>query len=96
MNGTVTRLPTARRRRVRQRGEFLRDEGNVAAVRVLTRLDMTPARTLAQAQDADLTEVVVIGFDEAGDPFFASSRADGGAVLWLLELAKKALMEVEG
>lgn len=54
------------------------------------------SQVLLSADQADLKETVVIGFkkDEKADQFyFASSEADGGTVLWLLEMAKKRLLE---
>ncbi len=49
---------------------------------------------LLAADRANLKETVVIGFREDGEEFyFASSEADGGTVLWLLEMAKKRLLE---
>lgn len=39
--------------------------------------------------------VILIGWDGDDDFRFASSYADGGTVLWLLEKAKKKLLEVE-
>lgn len=48
---------------------------------------------LAGADRAKLTETVVIGWDKDGQFYFASSEADGGGVLWLLEMAKKRLLE---
>lgn len=46
---------------------------------------------LAQGQ---LTEVVILGTDKDGELFFSSNVADGGSVLWLMEKAKKALLEI--
>ena len=39
------------------------------------------------------TSIVAIGFKNDGEFYFASSLADGGDVLWLMELAKRALMD---
>ena len=44
--------------------------------------------------DAELTEVVVIGINPLGQFWFASSKADGGDVLWHLEIAKKRLLDL--
>lgn len=41
-----------------------------------------------------LSSVVVLGYDKEGGFFFSSNLADGGAVVWLLELAKKQLLEI--
>lgn len=60
----------------------------------ITRLDMPPERVLTKALDGKLTSVVILGHTEDGDEYFASSLADGGDVLWLLERCKKLLLEV--
>lgn len=60
----------------------------------VTRLDLPSERVLQKAIDAAVQEVVVIGYDKDGEFYFASSKADGGDVLWLLEQAKKRLMEI--
>jgi hypothetical protein len=69
--------------------------GEVVELPVITRLDIPPERTLNAALKKGLAEVVVIGFDQDGDFYFASSKSDGGGVIWLLEMAKKKLLEVD-
>lgn len=59
----------------------------------ITRLDMPPDRILEAAKDK-LEGVVILGFTKDGDEYFASSYADGGEMLWLLERAKKALLSM--
>lgn len=66
---------------------------NVVILPVVTRLDGDAARTIEAAADADLETVVVIGWNTAGDFYFASNKSDGGDVLWLLELSKRRLFE---
>lgn len=63
--------------------------------RGLTTLDIPVPRTLKSAVKANLQCAVVIGYDNDGEFYFASSKSDGGYVLWLLETAKKQLMEVD-
>lgn len=46
------------------------------------------------AVEAKMKDIVIIGYDENGMEYFASSNADGGVVLWLLERLKKMLLEV--
>ena len=58
----------------------------------ITKLDIPPERILNGALESNLQSAVVIGFDEDGEFYFASSQADGGEVLWLLELARIGLM----
>lgn len=58
----------------------------------ITKLDFTVAQTLSFAAHANLTEVVVIGYDNDGEFYFTSSMADGPEALWLLEIAKRELL----
>lgn len=60
----------------------------------ITSLDLPTERVLDQAKGHCSDGVVILGFDDDGDFYFASSIADGGSVIWLLELAKKRLLEV--
>lgn len=58
----------------------------------ITRLDLPPDRIL-EAAAGRLEGVVVIGFDHEGELYAASSYADGGTVLWLLEQCKRNLLK---
>ncbi|MDD5385367.1 MAG: hypothetical protein PHG89_10870 [Gallionella sp.] len=69
-------------------------ENNVIPLGVVTRLDL-PVKRIFDAAEPNLDRVVVLGWDRNGELYFASSFADGGDVLWLLEKCKKALMGVE-
>lgn len=60
----------------------------------ITRLDLPPERVLERAKSADLEGVVVIGYTKDGEEYAASSYADGGTVLWLLERIKARLIAV--
>lgn len=60
----------------------------------ITRLDLPPERVIAKAADAKLESVVILGHTADGEEYFASSLADGGDVLWLLERCKKLLLDV--
>jgi hypothetical protein len=62
----------------------------------VTRLDIPPERVLNSAKEANLENCVVIGWEKNGDFYFASSIASGPEVIWLLELAKKKLLEIKG
>ena len=68
--------------------------GTVIPLGNITRLDLPTDRVLDAAKDHCTDGVVVLGFDDDGDFYFASSIADGGNVLWLMELAKKKLLEI--
>lgn len=61
--------------------------------RGLTKLDLDPNTVLEGAVD-QLEHVVVMGFDKDGEPYFASSMADGGDVLWLMETLKFRLFGI--
>lgn len=67
--------------------------GNVVPLNCITTLDNPPEKILSAAIDHDLETVLVIGRTKDGDLYFAGSSADGGDALWMMELAKKALME---
>jgi len=58
----------------------------------ITGHDLDPDRVLENLPE--LQSVIVLGYDGDGDEYFASSIADGGDVLWLLERLKKQLLEV--
>lgn len=60
---------------------------------LITRLDIPTERVLRGATNIDLEKVVVMGYEADGTIYFASSMADGGDVLWLLEKCKKLLLE---
>jgi len=57
-----------------------------------TSLDLPADRVLDSAKDHVKGGVVVMGWDDGGELYFASSIADGGEVLWLLEKAKQTLL----
>lgn len=59
----------------------------------ITRLDLPPDQVLEKAI-GKLDKVVVIGYESDGTEYFASSCADGGDALWLLERCKKKLLEI--
>lgn len=58
----------------------------------VTSLDIDPDRVLTKAV-GKMQGVVVLGYDQDGDFYFASSFSDGGDVVWLFEVAKKKLLE---
>lgn len=57
----------------------------------VTYLDLPVDRVLDGAKD-QLEGVVIIGYDKNGEQYFASTYADGGTVLWLLEKCKEQLL----
>lgn len=58
----------------------------------ITRLDLPPDRILEQAA-GKLQGVIIIGYDIDGNFYAASSYADGGNAMWLLEVCKKRILE---
>jgi hypothetical protein len=69
--------------------------GKVVIFNGVTRLDIPAERVLKGALKEDLDKVVVIGYAKDGSEFFASSMADGGTVLWLMERLKLQLLNVQ-
>jgi len=53
-----------------------------------------PVDTVLQTAVGELNEVVIIGTHKDGREYFASSVADGPNVNWMLDRAKKALIEI--
>ena len=71
----------------------MNDNSNIHILQQITRLDLPPDRILEGAMDK-LQGVVVLGYKENGTSYFASSYADGGTVIWLMEQAKKRLLDM--
>lgn len=69
------------------------NQGNVIILDIVTRHDIPANRVLTKSMSADLEGAVVMGWTKDGNVYFASSYADGGDVLWLMELLKKRLFE---
>ena len=67
---------------------------NGVVLPVETSLPIPVERVLNAALEAPLKCVVVVGEDEEGGLYFASSEADGGTVLWWMEKARLALMNI--
>lgn len=67
---------------------------NVIYLGCLTKLDLPVERVCDMAKDK-MEHVVLMGWDKDGELYFASTFADGGEVLWLLEKCKQALLSVE-
>ena len=63
---------------------------NVVDGHFITSLDVPVSKVLNAA--TGLQSVVVIGYTSDGEEFFASSMADGGEVLWLIERLKLQLL----
>ena len=68
---------------------------NVIPLGNITKLDVPVDRVCDKAKEKLEGGAVILGWDAEGDVFFASSIADGGEVLWLLEKCKQALLDAE-
>ena len=69
---------------------------NVVRLDVITKLDLQPDDVLRGAVGRYPGGVFVAGFDENGKIQIASSIADGGTILWMMEVAKVRLMTIAG
>jgi hypothetical protein len=67
---------------------------NVILFNGITKLDLDPDMVLENTK-GKLEGVILIGYDKEGEEYFASTYADGGDVLWLLERMKLRLLNVE-
>ena len=64
----------------------------IIELETVTTLDLPPERILRKADEADLAQVIVIGYDKDGNEYFASSIANGPEVVWALERTKLRLL----
>ena len=71
-----------------------RKPADVLVLNMVTRIDLPVERVLRSALDEGLASVAVFGFCEDGEVYLASSLADGGDLLWLMEIVKQRMMEV--
>ncbi len=67
--------------------------GKIIPIGGVTTLDIPPDKIL-EAAKGQLEGVLVIGYDKDGELYTASSYADGGIVIWLLEATKNRLFEI--
>lgn len=58
-----------------------------------TVLPIEPDRVLSAAQGVGLSDVLVVGRDAQGEIYVAASVADAGALLLLLEAAKRQVLD---
>ena len=66
--------------------------GTVVDFTGVTRLNADPDRVIRSAI-GECDRVVILGYTKDGGEYFASSVADGGTIIWLLERLKKKLLE---
>jgi hypothetical protein len=67
---------------------------NVILFNGITKLNLDPDLVLENTK-GKLEGVVLLGYDKKGEEYFASTYADGGDVLWLLERMKMHLLNME-
>ena len=66
---------------------------NVIPFNGITSLDLDPDVVLENTK-GKLEGFLIAGYDKDGNEYFASTYADGGDVLWLLERMKLRLLSV--
>jgi len=59
---------------------------------MITKLDI-PVDKVLEGAKGQLEGIVIMGYDHDGNQYFASSYADGGTVLWLMEQCKINLLD---
>ena len=69
------------------------NDRNIVYLNMITSHDIPADRILTRAL-GELECVVIAGYGKDGTEYFASSLADGGDALWLLERCKKKLLEI--
>lgn len=70
------------------------EKAKVIPLNCVTRLDLDAERVI-EAAKGQLKGVVIVGYDQEDEEYFASSYADGGTVLWLVERMKIKLLADE-
>lgn len=69
-------------------------DDNVVLWRGLTKLDLPADRVLKAVPIDEMESIIILGYHKDGSEYFASSLADGGDMIWLLERLKKQLLEM--
>jgi len=65
--------------------------GKVIPFNGVTKLDLDPDIILENLK-GEFEGFVIVGYTPDGEEYFASTYADGGVALWLLERCKRALL----
>lgn len=58
----------------------------------VTKLDIPVDTVLNKALESNLKSTVVLGWEQDGEGYYASSIAEGAEILWLLESMKYVLL----
>lgn len=69
--------------------------GEVIESGIVTRLDIDPMKVIRGAEAANMQTVVIMGYDESGEEYFASSIANRANVLWLTERLRTVILTDE-
>lgn len=64
----------------------------IIRLKTITTLDLQPDDVLREAVGQFPGGVFICGWDDTGNVCFSSSLADGGDVMWLMEVAKTLIM----
>lgn len=67
------------------------EKSNIIELGGTTKGSISPNKVIQAAQEA-CKMAVIIGYDNDGEFYFASTSADAREVLWLLEKAKKQIL----
>ena len=90
---SVLRHKTPESARTKSKASEALDKDNIVKLDCVTSLPIPPDRVLKEAR-GKLETVIVLGWDNDGEFYFAASESDGGNAIWLMEKAKKYLLEV--
>ena len=69
--------------------------GEVVSFRGVSKHDLDPDQVL-ENNKGEFKHLVVLGYNHDDEFIFASTVADGGDVVWMLELAKLKLFKITG
>lgn len=67
-------------------------EDNIVEFTGLTKADIPANKVIKWADNLD--EAIVVGIDELGELYVAGSMADAARVVYLLEMAKKYILDL--
>ena len=73
------------------RGEQPQRSAKILPLNQITKVDLDPDRCL-EANKGKFQGLIWAGFDHDGEVACGSTYADGGTVLWLIEILKRRLM----
>lgn len=67
--------------------------GDVHILNMVTRMDI-PVDRVIDSIPRDMAEIVVVGYTADGEFYFATNKANGPDVLWMLQMAAKKILEI--